>query len=740
MSTGGATLNGTAINNNDTTTRAWFQYGPTTSYGSVSSKKSFNQSTGTTPVSYSNTVSGLTVGTLYHFSSVATNATGTSYGADFTFTTLPATTPTITTNFATSLGVTNATLNGKLNANGLTTGAWFEWGLSTNYGNVTTTTNLTGGTTNQNFSMTIVSLGVGVNYYFRAVATNSLGSTYGEGQSFITAIVAEVTATVAPGLQGVYSASVAWGDYDNDGRLDFLLTGLLGDNVTSISQIWRNTGNGFTNVTANVAPGLPGISSSSVAWGDYDNDGRLDFLFTGSGVSQIWHNTGSNFENVSVTIAPGLPGVQGSSVAWGDYNNDGHLDFIISGMSNTPPYTGISQIWRNTESNFMNVTASIAPGLPGVAGSVAWGDYDKDGRLDFLIIGSGFAQIWHNTGSNFVNVTASVAPGLPGVRGYAAWGDYDNDGRLDFIITGQLANNTYISKIWHNTGSNFVDITVSAAPDLFGVYGSVAWGDYDNDGRLDFLLTGYTNNSSIGISQIWRNTGSNFVNVTPIVAPSLPGVTRSFVTWGDYDNDGRLDLLLTGTGFSANLSQIWRNFTLQTNTAPAAPSGLAMTSSANGALLSWNAATDAQTPSAGLTYNVRAGTTPGGTNLIAFHSDASGFRRVPAMGNAQKPQFLPLAGVTNGQTIYWSVQAVDSAFAGGPFATQCSAISTPQLKLAANFASNSVISWSPPTWGWRLQESPNLTTGMWSDSLFGEMNPVTLPSTNTAKFFRLFNP
>ena len=71
--------------------------------------------------------------------------------------------------------------------------------------------------------------------------------------------------------------------------------------------MWRNTGSGFTNVPT---PGCRELTSSSVAWGDYDNDGRLDFLLTGetgSGpIAQVWRNTGSGFTNV---IIAGLPGV-----------------------------------------------------------------------------------------------------------------------------------------------------------------------------------------------------------------------------------------------------------------------------------------------------------------------------------------------------------------------------------------------------------------------------------------------
>ena len=68
----------------------------------------------------------------------------------------------------------------------------------------------------------------------------------------------------------------------HDGRLDFLLTATTNANaVGAISQLWRNTGNGFENVTATVTPGLPGTGYGAVAWADYDNDGRLDLMITG---------------------------------------------------------------------------------------------------------------------------------------------------------------------------------------------------------------------------------------------------------------------------------------------------------------------------------------------------------------------------------------------------------------------------------------------------------------------------
>ncbi|MCU0749566.1 MAG: VCBS repeat-containing protein [Akkermansiaceae bacterium] len=384
---------------------------------------------------------------------------------------------------------------------------------------------------------------------------------------------ANVTTSLAAGLPPLKDATVAWGDYDGDKRLDFIFSGY--DDIASSgkSQLWRNTGNGFTNVTSTATPGLPGLSSSSVSWADYDKDGDLDFFLSGynhiSGQhsSQLWRNAGNVFSDVTATAFPSVPfhGLYNlsGSFTWCDYDKDGLLDGLYTG------YRGgsrISWLWRNNGTHFTNVTASAAPGLPGVAGSsVAWGDYDNDGRMDFLIAGStnnaNIAQLWRNTGSGFTNVTASVIPGLPGVTDCCvAWGDYDNDRRLDFLITGRSGPNLKISQLWRNLGSTFANVTATVAPGLPGVSESpsLAWSDYDNDGRLDFLIAGSSDGGVI--SQLWKNTGNGFTNVTEIVMPGLPGVVYGSLAWGNFDNDALPDLLLVGkNGAAESFAQLWRN-------------------------------------------------------------------------------------------------------------------------------------------------------------------------------------
>lgn len=546
-----ATLHG-RVNPNGSATAAWFQYGVTTSYGSVSAFT--NIGNGINGVLFDITVSNLLNTTTYHYRVVASNSFGTWAGDDEIFTTFTGI-PTVTTLVPTGGDATGMTLNGAAYPNGANANGWFEWGPTTNYGSLTAPQSLGDGVTQTNFSQALAGLATAATYHYRAVAMTSFATNYGADVSFIP-----LFSSVAFGLPPVLFSSGAWGDYDNDGQLDILVTGQA-NSGQRISQIWRNTGSGFTDINAGLTP----VDLGSGAWGDYDNDGHLDILLTGrinqsNQVSQVWRNTASGFTNIEA----GLPGVYQSSAAWGDYDKDGRLDILLIGRTNYLSGTaGISQVWRNTGGGFTNINA----GLPGVSYSAAaWGDYDNDGRLDILLTGTtnvgvptgGIAEVWRNTGSGFTNIDA----GLPGVYwGSVAWGDYDNDGRLDILLTGYNGS-AGVSQLWRNTASGFTNIDAG----LPGVFqSSVAWGDYDKDGRLDFLLTGSLK------SELWRNIGSGFTRVNI----GLTGVSDGSVAWADYDNDGRLDMLLTGrtnTFAGAATSQLWRNNTPITTPTP--PAGL----------------------------------------------------------------------------------------------------------------------------------------------------------------------
>ena len=498
--------------------------------------------------------------------------------------------------------------------------------------------------------------------------TSATNANIADGQGQGTIINDDASSSpftdINAGLTGVHWSAVAWGDYDNDGDLDILLTG--NNNFTSsIAKVYRNTGGVFAVDPAVV---LPGVYNSSVAWGDYNNDGHLDILIvgnTGAGlIARVYKNNGngSSFTDLNA----GLPGVDFGSAAWGDYDNDGDLDILLTGDLGS--VNRITRVYKNNGNDtFTDISATALPGV--TYSAVAWGDYDNDGDLDILLTGkqnSGqdLARVYRNDLGSFVDSGISLqAVSLSS----AAWGDYDNDGDLDIVLMGHIGTG-FVSKVYQNNGGSFTDIAAA----LTGVnYGSVAWGDYDNDGKLDILLTGSTGSQ---ISKVYRNNGSS--SFTDISA-GLTGVSSGSATssaWGDYDNDGKLDILLTGYSSTTNssISKVYRNNSTTANTTPAAPTNLTATVSGSSVTFSWSKATDGQTPQDGLTYNLRLGTSTSGVQKVSPMANVStGYRRLPALGNTNHRASWTIKNLPTG-TFFWSAQAIDHAFAGSAFAGELS--------------------------------------------------------------------
>ena len=511
------------------------------------------------------------------------------------------------------------------------------------------------------------------NWSVQAIDGAFAGSEFAPGQ--MLNVLPGAFADIAAGLPGTETARAAWGDYDNDGDLDILLTGYPSSG--GISQIYRNSG-GANPTFTDSGVWVPGSSYASVAWGDYDNDGDLDILMSGGSIARIYRNSGGA-DPTFTDIGAGLDGGSWSTVAWGDYDNDGDLDLLLTGLSEAGDPT--SRIYRN--SGGANPTfADIGAGLTGIyRASIAWGDYDDDGDLDILLTGTvvsgGYvSMIYRNSGGANPTFT-DIGAGLPAVgSSSAAWGDYDNDGDLDILLTGTGVG--IITKVYRNSGGvdpTFTDIA-AGLPGVF--WSAVAWGDYDNDGDLDILLTGTT--GSVRISRIYQNSGEVNPTFTDIGA-GLTGVYFGSVAWGDCDNDGDLDILLTGDTGAGSISRIYRNIGVPANTPPQAPGNPESTGDlASGCTFSWTAPTDDHTPAAGLTYNLRVGTTPGGDQVSAAMAAANGYRRVVQLGNTNHRLSWNLA-LPRG-SYYWAVQALDGAFAGSAFATgqilSVSGVQTPE--------------------------------------------------------------
>ena len=193
-----ATLNG-SVTPDGLATTYYFQYGTTTSYGLTTSSTSAGS--GTSAVAESATLTGLTPNTTYDFRIVATNSAGTTDGANQSFTTV-ADSPSVTTNAATGISTTAATLNGSVNPHGSATTYYFEYGTTTSYGSQVPATppSVGSGQSALSESATLTGLTPNTTYDFQIVATNTAGTTYGGNLTFTTAGPPSATTNAASGV------------------------------------------------------------------------------------------------------------------------------------------------------------------------------------------------------------------------------------------------------------------------------------------------------------------------------------------------------------------------------------------------------------------------------------------------------------------------------------------------------------------------------------------------------------
>jgi hypothetical protein len=427
---------------------------------------------------------------------------------------------------------------------------------------------------------------------------------------------------------------------------------------------------------------------ANVAWGDYDNDSDLDILLIGnsgpgSRITKVYENMGDGTFTEDQAASAVLTDVKGD-VAWGDYDNDGDLDILLAGAIGQG--NRITKVYENTGGGtFVENEAASSVLVDIMFSSVTWGDYDNDGDLDILLAGCNnytslcierIAKVYENTGEGTFSENVAASAVLADVSGgEVAWGDYDNDGDLDILLTGYDGSNR-LTKMYENTGGGMFSENQAASAVLTDVrHGDIAWGDYDNDGDLDILLIG--GGASQHIATVYKNLGDGTFTEDQAASTVLTGV-KGDVAWGDYDNDGDLDILLTGDDGQGNrIAKVYRNNSCTTNIPPSAPADLSAAVSEQTVTLSWSAPTplDYTTPHPGLTYNLRIGSSPGQSDVLAPMScvgscgvSGDGYPQIPRLGWVNHGLTATLT-LPSG-TYYWSVQAIDHTFAGSAFAPE----------------------------------------------------------------------
>lgn len=349
-------------------------------------------------------------------------------------------------------------------------------------------------------------------------------------------------------------------DFDNDGLFDILFTSW---DASVPVVLYRNMGDGtFKDITEKA--GLSGqLGGLGCVQGDFDNDGNMDiFLPRGAWVPfsirpSLMRNNG-NGTFTDVTEKAGLSEALNSDTAqWADFDNDGFLDLLIA-CEQQP-----IRLYRNNRNGtFTDVAANAGlASYRGVWKGCAWLDFDNDGFPDlFLNDLNGTAKLFHNNGNGtFADVTTAM--GIDGPRiGLSCWAfDYDNDGFIDIfatsfdrsvedVVKGLLGepHSRQSNRLYRNVGGKkFVDVTKEAGLDLCFSSMGTNFGDFDNDGYLDFYLgTGDHDLATLVPNRLFKNVGGKrFADIT---GTSGTGNLQKGhgVGCGDWDRNGSVDIVI----------------------------------------------------------------------------------------------------------------------------------------------------------------------------------------------------
>jgi hypothetical protein len=370
---------------------------------------------------------------------------------------------------------------------------------------------------------------------------------------------------------GGLSRGVAWGDYDNDGDPDLVVA----NSINQLQMLYRNDGReGFLQIQQDPIVQSGGYSEG-VFWADYDNDGDLDLLVTNqfNGLTHLFRNDGSAHAQAEESagfskVAAGDLGDESlgsaNGACWGDYDNDGHLDVFVVHRDGRN-----DELFRNLgNGRFRRETDDPVVMSGGDGRTCAAGDVDDDGDLD-LYVGNfrdgnskatNFFYLNRGDGT-FETVTDSPLVTDRQATYGASFADPDEDGDLDLFLSN--ISRTDHNALYLNDGhGEFTRVTkgplvTSASRPSKGH----TWGDYDNDGDLDLFIANGTESNVDLRNFLYLNDGKGgFTGVRE--GDLVTDVTISAGTaWADFDRDGDLDLFVANWGGSDEDNSLYQNQT-----------------------------------------------------------------------------------------------------------------------------------------------------------------------------------
>jgi PKD repeat protein len=472
----------------------------------------------------------------------------------------------------------------------------------------------------------------GTDYYYQVVTLFNGGQQAGEQLFVNTGSLPQFS------IKGTDMYFDSYGDLDGDGKLEFVRpagTSIIIYKINELYQliVWKTIQRKGTEAVV----------------GDFDNDNDLDIHISSNGndldygkQSGLLLNNNGDFTWVDIDQ------VLSYDKKEFDVDNDNDIDLLVSSSTSNSKLYLYKNLGNTTfQSSQLPMGISISEYYYSAGKLLVAADFDNDGDQD-VISPNGTAlpvaiKLYRNNNGVFSDQTSLVPDFV--YCGDIDAGDFDKNGKRDIVIVGDIGDWTQVkTRIFKNSGNfTFEEISIVGATKRASKFG-----DFNYDGNLDLLL--WQN------SGVWSGNGNSF--------------ERNFSSseylkdWIDVDGDGDLDIVTAYGKFLINNLGI--NNGIKINTSPTPPSNLCLYINGNQATFSWSPSNDAETPSAGLTYNLFVKRN-GGFVMSPMADLATGFRKIVDGGNVDQNTSWTITVPSGSGPIEWGVQAIDNQYKGSKF-------------------------------------------------------------------------